>query len=539
MISWLQNLLQKHYKWLFTILLGVIIIAFVFTIGASPGIGRAKGKMAKSLYYGVDLNSEHEVRDLMVATNISFLLATGQALVFQAQAEQAFLQRAALIHLANTLQIPEPTEAELAAYIKTIPYFQDFQGRFNDTQYQEFLTMVKNDPVLNQQIARETIIDDYRISLVEKVLKGPGYVIPYEAQFDADKLETLWSIDVAEFDFYKFDPKIQVTEEQINEYYENHKDQYVSSEQVHASLILFKRDHYQGKVELPTDAELEAFFNKNTGMFATADGTIPQLNDVKKEATEAYMNKKAEREAGEDAFNFAYEIYDGKIQKGSPEFNQLMDKYNVTLADLPAYDKDNLLPDSSLPGALLRQAFTLSDQQFVSDVLPVEENSALLIFNGKEPSVVQPLAKVRNEVKADVLLELKAKAFQTRAEEIHKQLAEDLKDKINFSKVAAQDSVSIESFNNFTLKDSPKGLNPLILQSMLTMSTGKLSKAIITDTKVFYVYVKDKKEPEFEADNAEVQKIYKEMVPLAAEATGYATIEEFVSKGVEKSIGKN
>ena len=55
-------------------------------------------------------------------------------------------------------------------------------------QYKEFLTMVKNDPALNEQIARQTIIDDYRIHVVEKTLKGPGYVLPYEAQLDADQL---------------------------------------------------------------------------------------------------------------------------------------------------------------------------------------------------------------------------------------------------------------------------------------------------------------------------------------------------------------
>ena len=39
MISWSQTILQKHNKWLFSILLVVIIIAFVFTIGNTPGIG--------------------------------------------------------------------------------------------------------------------------------------------------------------------------------------------------------------------------------------------------------------------------------------------------------------------------------------------------------------------------------------------------------------------------------------------------------------------------------------------------------------------
>ena len=39
MISWIQTIIQRHHKWFFGGLLIVIIVAFVFTIGAVPGIG--------------------------------------------------------------------------------------------------------------------------------------------------------------------------------------------------------------------------------------------------------------------------------------------------------------------------------------------------------------------------------------------------------------------------------------------------------------------------------------------------------------------
>jgi len=41
MISWIQRTFQQHFKTVFAVLLGLIIISFVFTIGAAPGIGRA------------------------------------------------------------------------------------------------------------------------------------------------------------------------------------------------------------------------------------------------------------------------------------------------------------------------------------------------------------------------------------------------------------------------------------------------------------------------------------------------------------------
>ena len=41
MISWIQKYFQHHFRIIFAVLLAVTIISFIFTIGASPGIGRA------------------------------------------------------------------------------------------------------------------------------------------------------------------------------------------------------------------------------------------------------------------------------------------------------------------------------------------------------------------------------------------------------------------------------------------------------------------------------------------------------------------
>ena len=42
MISWIQKYFQHHFRVIFAVLRGVVIIAFVFTIGAAPGIGNAE-----------------------------------------------------------------------------------------------------------------------------------------------------------------------------------------------------------------------------------------------------------------------------------------------------------------------------------------------------------------------------------------------------------------------------------------------------------------------------------------------------------------
>jgi hypothetical protein len=55
MISWIQHHLIRHGRWVFLSLLAVIIVAFVFTIGNTPGCTTDRSGYEENLYYGIDL----------------------------------------------------------------------------------------------------------------------------------------------------------------------------------------------------------------------------------------------------------------------------------------------------------------------------------------------------------------------------------------------------------------------------------------------------------------------------------------------------
>lgn len=538
MISWLQSTLQKHYKWLFTILLGVIIVAFVFTIGASPGIGRTKAKMAKSLFYGVDLNSEDAVRALMTEASLSTVLHTGQPIYYQAQAEQALLQRASLLHLADSYNVPAPTDLLLTLYIQTVPMFLDAKGSFDAAKYEEFLKMAEKDPNLPQSLIRQTLSNDQRIETILKTVRGPGYVLPFEAQFELEKVDTKWSIELAQYDYANFKPEIKLSKEELNLYYEQNKQKYARPQNVSVSCLFFSPENYLTKVKAPTDAELEAYFDKNKGLFANSKDEVPALAAVKTKVLETYKHYKAERLAAEDAFNFAYEVFDSKVERTSPHFAAMLKKYNAEKLDLPKYDEANLLPDNSLPEALLRQAFELTRERFLSDVISVSKGrSALIVLNDKEESIVEPFESVEKTVEADMLMVKKAELFVVKAEELQKELAQDLATEKNFKAKAESLGLTVQSFKDFSIKTAPEGFNPRIFAEMIALPKHGLSKMVPLDTKVFYVYVVDKNQPSIAIDSKEVKDAFADMKPLAAEASGYAAIEELIQKGIQKITG--
>ena len=129
MISWIQTYFQKHFRTVFAVLLAVTIISFIFTIGATPGIGRAGNRIIERSFFGYNLgNSEQAAR---IARDGQFSAQLKGA--FQASADQIqqySLTRIAGLELANRLHLPVPTEKEVAAYIATPPRLQGCPGQF-------------------------------------------------------------------------------------------------------------------------------------------------------------------------------------------------------------------------------------------------------------------------------------------------------------------------------------------------------------------------------------------------------------------------
>src|SRR5690625_545677 len=117
MISEIQTKLQKHNKIVFTVLLAIIIVAFVFTIGNMPGIGGAEPQTVRSDYFGYNLQSERDVRELLRFGEISYRIENGEGEINPNQLQSYVLDRIAFENIADSLKIPSPTEEEFRYFV--------------------------------------------------------------------------------------------------------------------------------------------------------------------------------------------------------------------------------------------------------------------------------------------------------------------------------------------------------------------------------------------------------------------------------------
>lgn len=542
MISWLQRSLQKHYKWLFTIMLAIIIVAFVFTIGGSPGIGRGRHSTEKQMYYGINLNNPEIVQELFQQTNLSHVLNTGQNITNNQVAENMALTRPILLSLADQLNIDHPNEYELAEYIKTKPLFKDDAGRFDPKKYEDFVKIIKKNPRGGEGLVRLVLSQDLRMDHVLSLMGGPGYVMPFEAELSLERQKTVWSIEVAKLDFADFNSNIEIPEDKLEEFYVHNKYNFATPARIEIAYVHFPLDSFISKVANPTEEELKKFYETHP-LFSEdkekkGDKVEKPLAEVKNQVIEAYKKERAQRLAGEVANDFQYELYQNHIAFNSDKLGALLKKHKLNLIAVPPFDSSSLPQNTPLPRPLLEQALTLNESRYYSDVATTAQGAYMVFFKKEIPVSIPPIEEIKKELKEQYIAKENLKLLESKAKVLSKTLQSTLKAGKDFKKVAEAEGLKVSSFNKFNILEAPKDLERRLLIDMQVLHKGDVSKPISQDDKVYFVYVKEKEVPTIDKNSEEVKSLVKQMGTLTSAIRVRSIINGLMTEGMQEAVKK-
>lgn len=541
MISWLQNILQKHYKWLFSILLGVIIVAFVFTIGASPGIGGGKRQNNKPmLYFGYDLGNKEDLEILFKKSNISNILNTGKPVQNPLIAERMALIRPPLIDLANIVQVPVPNEYQLVDFIKSKPFFAS-EGNFDTIKYQDFLAQLQENSSLTQGEVRETLSEDYRIEKIIRLLSGPAFVLPFEAKLILERQKTLWSIHVAELNARSILlENDKINDSDIKDYFEKHKLSYTIPQKIQVSYLLFPSSQYLKEVQEPSAEALEQFYQENTSLFTDKDNKILPFETVPKTTLQdKYVQDQAKILATEAANNFAYQLYENQIKNDSPAFKELLAKSKATLKEMKPFSKESIPNDGALSGRFLERAFLLNEENYFSEVSTFNKGAVILVYKQMIPPTLPTLDSIEDKLKEKFLEEKNLKLLKEKGQKLKQMyFAQAIKEAKEFDRMATQNGFSIKVYDRFTLLDAPKDLDPFLLPELLTLHEGAVSELILRDDKGLLVFVSKKEVPEIKIDGKEVEAQIEQTTQNLSYVSAQAIISELINTKIKSFSDK-
>jgi peptidyl-prolyl cis-trans isomerase D len=564
MISWIQNHLIRHGRWIFLSLLALIIVAFVFTIGNTPGCTTDRSGYEENLFYGVDLNSPREREAIIEKVQLSAFL-NGQQIRNDQEFQSMLTSRIARLHLADEIGVPAPDQATLTEYIQTKNAFRGPDGEFSADEYTRFVDQIESNPRTEQGLVLEVLMENYRIDQIEEALSGPGYLLPSEALAQTQRNQTEYTLETAQLSYADFSPEIDASEAVLRDYYETNQLSYEIPERIRASYVFFDESNYLDPDATFGDSVLREHFIANRAQFVedfeaaqesaaeaessdasttdaadaadeTDEAETPSVtfDDVREAVAESYRAERARRMANEAAQNFAFKLYRDAIPLDSAAFNTTLNQAGLGLTRIEPYTLQGA-SQRALPADLLESAFALGGNRYYSDPFPLDGGFAVLIYEGRIAPEIPAFEAVESEVRANYRAEEKRRLFNEKGEALKAELESTVGEETAFAEAAEALGLSVQSFEPFTPRQAPPGLNRSALQQAQRMQAGEISPMITAGNNGLFVNLIDKAVPEITADDEELTQAEDFLARFSAFSSSSAFQNELIVRGLPES----
>jgi peptidyl-prolyl cis-trans isomerase D len=558
MITWIQRYFQHHFKVIFAVLLAGIIIAFVFTIGAAPGIGQADRQMVDRHFFGYNLGLQSDQQRLIGDAGLSASLRFGSFGLDSDQIQNYAFQRAATLHLANEWHIPPATRDEIEAQVKMLRMFAGQDGQFDPKAYQTFRDNLKTNPrgVNEADIAR-VLSDDVRAEKVQTLLAGPGYVLPSEVKNQLREADTSWTLATATVDYSAFKPEIKPTEAELTQFFEQSGGRYDIPPRVLVSYVEFPALNFIGAVNV-SEAEVRAFYDANPSRFpkpadpakpasTTISVTPPSdpaadFSAVRAQVEAALKLDRAQKLAAKAASDLSVALFDSK-SKTTTAIDAFLASRNLATQTLPPFARNQ--PPAQFGGSpeAANEAFRLGPDRLASDPISTPAGAVILLWKETQPSHKPLFAVVRDTVTNDYIENERRKRFVELGKTIKSQLEARLKagDTIEKAAEAAAPAglkLETKSIPAFTLRGRPQDIDFTVLGTLERLEKGQVSDMVISAEKGILVHAADKKAPDISETNPQFADTRKQIASYNGRFGASAYISELVEQELKKSEPK-
>lgn len=564
MISWIQRNFQQHFKWLFLALLIVVIISFVFITNASSGLGHGGlgRKQPPRPFLGLDLSQAEDVRRLMQDAQLSIALrfAPGREIP-ETQIMAYAQQRHATLWLADQLGLPAPTQEQVVAHIRTLRAFAGQDGQFDAKRYAEFTDSFRTNPRANPGDVSRVLAEDARASAYEKLLAGPGYVLPSDVAEQLARRGTTWTLAVANLDASAFAPRIDSADTVVRPWFEQNARRFDIPAKVGVSALRVPAARFADTVKL-TEAEVRAAYDANPARYpAPAGAAKPEIKidpatgkDANADANfaavralvEADLRKqRAEQAALAAVDDLAVRLLEQSVTPaGLAAFAQKHP--GVTLEDLGAISAAEIpatLGGNAAGARVAPELARLSAERPYSNPLPVPDGAALLVWRESIPARTPAFEEVRERVVAEYQTAEKRRLFDEAARKLRESVAtavaagKPFADAITAAATAAGFQAKVTTPPPFNLSERfPEGLDFQALQALESLSKGKVSEFIPSDDKSgILVYAVDQKLPAVDPASPQYISTRTQLAETLGRATSGSVLHAFVEAELSKA----
>ncbi|AWI08238.1 peptidylprolyl isomerase [Ereboglobus luteus] len=523
MITWIQKTFQQHFRIIFFVLLAGVIISFVFITNTAGGFGRSEYKAPKRPFFDLDLSNEQDYSRIMRDGSLSATLLYARRGI---DVTQYSYERYAMLHTANQLNVPQATDAELKAYIQSIPIFmaQRSEGdapRFDADTY----NIIRKDPrhlgvsATPADFAR-VLAEDARIAATSRLIAGPGYVLPSEVQQVLKQFDSTWTLQTATIARDSFKTTITPSDLELTTYFEANRARYTISPRVRVSYAEIAATHFMAGIS-PTEAEIRAHYDANPARFpkpaaapesmalpaeSTPDNDYAQ---VKPQVELSLRQQLAIDAAYKAASNLADKLYADKITPDSPDFARILIQNNATINSVPDFSEDE--PPARFGNsryAIAREAFSLSAENRVSHAINTNNGAVILFWQTTIPSREPGFEEVSVKVSEDYIAQENQRQFVALGQKLKTRIQDAIAAGSSFEAAATKAAtaegvtVSAKSIPAFTLRTATyETIDGNIVAALEHLKQGEVSDMSIVSRDGRFVYAQSCELPDLTEGN--------------------------------------
>jgi peptidyl-prolyl cis-trans isomerase D len=432
------SLMRKHAgTWMIKVILGAIVVVFVFW-GVGSYRSRQSGRVAKVNGtiitlddYRVSYNNLIEQVRQSFGNNLNEELI--RMLQLRKRAMDQLVDNALMLQAAEKLKLAVSDE-ELAEFIRNIGAFQT-AGIFDNGRYINTLSRNRLTPEDFEVQQRKALI----INKIQALITGSIKVSDLEV-----RQWYIWNNTEVDIDYLVVEPQrykdIKLTDEEIRNYFDQHKDSYKTDPSIKVRYLYFKPEDYAARVT-PSEDDIRDYYEGNLDEF-----NIPKTVEARHILIKADQDAKAEQD--ESARKKAEEIF--KLAKEGQDFAELARKYS----EGPTKAKGGYL------GTFRREELVkpFSDKAFsmnAGDISePVRTDFGWHIIKVEKVNPAKTLSL--GEAEADIRKKLKADRSKNIAYDEAEAVYDASFENQNLDSIAADRNLKIQTTEFFTQKDPPQ-----------------------------------------------------------------------------------
>ena len=401
--------MRKHARnWLMKLLLGIIIIVFIFYFGSIRGKQQAESIVIvddNSISY-TDFRNEYQNLIDLYRQRFGNSLTDDvlKRLNLKQQALNNLINRAIAIQKADQLKLCV-SDDEVRTSILSYPAFQK-NGVFDNYIYQQILRHYRMSPG-DFEVSRKRAL---KIAKLEKLIKESVKVSEKEV-YDIYRIQNeKRNLEFIKIAISDFKTKVKPADADLKKHFEKHREHFRIPEKVQVKYIAFLGEDFANTAKV-TNEEVKDYYDLNKTKFTRSGGEFLPLSEVKDKIIAEIKSMKGMNAAWSEAKKAHDIIYQEE------NFEEYAIKNRLKTNNTEFFTGDNPPVELIQIKDVARYVFSLQERE-ISSVLSSPKGSYIIKLVSRKPSHIPILLEAGEVVEEDYIERESQRLCRKEAEEI-------------------------------------------------------------------------------------------------------------------------